>query len=94
MNIINHTSKTLSFKMGSVNVTLGPGEIFPFNGFRDEQIKEVKKLLNAGLVTFYDDEDDELPEDLIINRDKSKYIIQDEGVGIFKNINFDKSILE
>jgi hypothetical protein len=93
MNIINNTEKILKFKYGTENVKLKPGEVFPFDGFKTENLKEIAQLVNLGLVTFYDDEDEDeiIPYNLKQNIKKAKETIREENVGVFKNLKFSKA---
>jgi len=96
MNIINNTESTLTFKYGEEDIELEPGQVFPFDGFQIENLKEIQQLVKLGLVTFYDNEDTEevIPYNLISNRDAARKLIRPKNIGVFKHLNFDKVELD
>jgi len=92
MKIINNTEHTLNFQYGSEDIALESGDVFEFNCFQIEKLDEIKKLLNWNFVTLcdFDDEEESVPFDLLININTAKRTIVPEGT--FKTLDFDKDI--
>src|ERR1700693_1054046 len=92
MRIVNNTEQTLTFEYGSEPIVLESADIFEFDCFQIEKLTEIKKLLNWGFVTLleFDDEEEEIPFDLLMNINIAKRTIEPKGT--FASLDFDKGI--
>ncbi len=90
MRLLNISNSAINFIYGDKSVTLEQGDSFEFDAFQLNKLTDIRKMIELGWVTLFDEEDfdDVVPDSVFNYINKSKTTKN----SMFKNVDFDKEI--